>query len=1130
LNRRFEPPHPTVPTFATRSLQGPTFVGRERELAVLRACLHQLGQGRGSIALILGEPGIGKTRLAEEIMTDAGAAGRLTVRGNCWEGGGAPPYWPWIEALRTCARQIDLGAVPDHVAVDLRELDLVPSSTARVPAAAPTDHERARFRLFDAVAVFLRSASAQRPLVVVLDDLHAADQPTLLLLQFVARELRDAPVFLLGCYRDAYARGDVNVHATLAAIARNAVALPLYGFAEAEVGVIVDRASSRPASPAVKAAVFQATGGNPFFVDEVVRALAASGRLHDEAAVVLPVPGGVRGAILERSTNLSPASRRILSVAVIIGHEFDVPVLSRAASVSATAVLTAVTDARASALVVERNDVLGRYAFRHGIVRETFYAEVPLEERAAAHRRVADALETLYARDRDAHVAELAYHFAMAVPQGDPGKAIACCRQAGDHAIRRLAAEEAVGHYTRAVQVLAVTGGDEALRCELLLALGYAHEAAGQLETARLTFTEAARIARRRDDVASFVRAALGPGELWARKFVASIFEKSDVALLEEALHVAADEPTRCRVMARLGPALATAGAPARGRDCSEAALATARALGDRELLAHALLARHATLLVPSHVEERLAIGNEVVRVGADIGNAELVLRGHFFRFHDLAESGDVIAATLENASLAAQMQDVRDPFEERNLTINEAAVALFEGRIDASEESAQRAATLAHRTAGPQARNENVGIVVLLQFVMIRREQLRLAEMERELRQLAAAYPWIVGIHALLALVELERRNLDGVQRELDLLANDAFASVPFDVAWLGTMCVVAELCAALRDRDRAALVYERLLPFRHRNAVVAGTSWLGTVERYLGLVAHSCGRLDEAVAHLRTACAWHERTGGALWLGHSYVELAAALRERSAPGDLGQAETALAHARRLAHASPSARLHERIAAAADRPSDACLEGRPRGSDGRVIRKEGEYWTVLYAGTVVRLKMSAGMTCLAYLLHHPRREFHASELLAEVYRTPSDAFAAGDRTGSVAPAGVRGAPSIEVIDAAALTAYRTRIRELRAELEAAKEQDDAPRVDALQREFDVLTRELGRGLGWGGRSRRAGSPGERARVNVTRMMRTAIARIAAVHSELARHLRAAIRTGTFCAYHPPAGDETWGA
>lgn len=1129
--------------FVSRSIRGPAFVGRDRELEILRTCLGRLDEGRGSVSLIFGEPGIGKTRLAHELMEEAVTASKLAVRGTCWEGGGAPAYWPWVEALRVCARQVDRATVADQVATQLAELGALPALNLPASHAAPpepvADPERSRFRLFEAIADFLRLTSATRGLVLVLDDLHAADRPSLLLLQFLARELRDAPVLLIGCYREPLMRQDAVLDATLAAIARDAIALPLFGLGEREVARFIDSAFGVRGSAAVKAAVRRATGGNPFFMDEVVRLLAADGRSSVDGVVGLPIPGTVRGAIRERLKPLGPGSRALLAVAAIIGHEFDLPLLTAASGQPSFSVLAAVGEARAAAIVVERPESLGRYAFSHGIVRETLYADVPLQERGAAHRRVADALETRYAHDLDAHVAELAYHFAMAAPQDDPAKAIGYCRAAGDRAMRQFAAEEAVTHYTRALQILALTGSDEATRSDLLLALGYALEATGSFETARQTFTEAADLARRRGDVDTFVRAALGPGQLWAKKFIASVFEKSDIAMLEEALALATDDVTRCRILARLGPALALDGSRARGQMYSAEALHRARSLGDWRLLADTLLARHATLLNPSHVGARLTVADEVVRVASEHGDTELALRGRFLRFHDLAESGDAIAADLENARLAALIRRSRDPFEEWNVTVNQAALAFFHGRLATSEELAERAAALAFCTPGQQARTENAGIVVLLQFGMIRREQLRLSDLEHELRQIAVSYPWIVGSRALLALVELERGRPHLARRELDVLASDAFGAVALDIAWLGTMCVTAEICADLHERERAGLLYDRLLPFRRLNATVAGACWLGSAERYLGLAARCSQRLDAAVEHLEIACESQKHMGGPLWSAHTLMDLAETLRERGAARDAERAASVLDTAAAMARTLGSRRLDVRVAAlSATTPSPTEPVSRPHvaGSSPaarpspRVIRQEGEFWTLAYGGTVVRLKQSPGLICLAHLLRHPGREFHASELLSVVYPSPHGNGAPFDETVGKS-ASVHGESDAgSLIDANARLAYQSRLSQLRAEIDEATTARDEARATVLQAEVDAIAHELGRSIGRGGQPRRAGSPGERARVNVTRMLRTALARIAATHTELASHLRGAVRTGTFCSYRPQIIDPFWDA
>ena len=256
-------------------------VGRERELAELVGGLDNAFAGRGGLFLLVGEPGIGKSRLAEELIAQARARGARVLVGRCWEAGGAPAYWPWVQSLRPYLRDTDADSLRSQLrggAADLARLfpelrDLL----ADLPPAPQLESEGARFRLFDSMTAFLKSAAARRPLVLVLDDLHAADEPSLLLLQFVARALGESRLLIVGAYRDVDPTLSDPLTTTLAELAREPVTrtLTLAGLGEADVARFIELAAPGSSAAELGPAVHAETEGNPLFVGEIVRLLAA---------------------------------------------------------------------------------------------------------------------------------------------------------------------------------------------------------------------------------------------------------------------------------------------------------------------------------------------------------------------------------------------------------------------------------------------------------------------------------------------------------------------------------------------------------------------------------------------------------------------------------------------------------------------------------------------------------------------------------------------------------------------------------------------------------------------------------------------------------------------------------------
>ena len=428
------------------------FIGRERELGELRQHLERVRGGQGCVMLIAGEPGIGKTRTTEEFAGCAERAGARVLWGRCYEGEGAPAFWPWIQILRSYAQDCDPSALRAEMgpgAADIAELvSDVRERLPDLPAPLPSQPAQARFRLFDSITTFLTGAARRQPLVLILDDLHWADTPSLLLLEFLARELRQAQVLVVGTYRDVEAKHPHPLARTLAELARLGFSrtILLSGLGQGDVAHFIESASGLVPPAGLVAAVAKETDGNPFFVIEIVRLLAAEGRLERPEAVQpwsLTVPPSVRAAIGQRLSRFSETCQRILTIAAVIGRDFGLRTLERVSELSADQLLEVLEEAEAARAVAAVPGAVGRYRFVHALIRETLYNELPSTRRVRLHRQVGEALEALDEPSRQAHLAELAHHFFQAAPGGAVDKAITYAWRAGDSALGLLAYEEA---------------------------------------------------------------------------------------------------------------------------------------------------------------------------------------------------------------------------------------------------------------------------------------------------------------------------------------------------------------------------------------------------------------------------------------------------------------------------------------------------------------------------------------------------------------------------------------------------------------------------------------------------------------------------------------------------------------
>ena len=448
-----------------------SFVGRERELAEFRTAFDDALAGRMSVFLIAGEPGIGKTRLADELTSLAQARGAKVRWGRCWEAGGAPAYWPWVQALRAHIRDGDNERIREEFApgaADIAQMlpelhELFPD----LPPAPSLDPEGARFRLFDSTASFLRAASDAQPIVLVLDDLHAADTPSLLLLQFLARSLREARIVLVGSYRDTETGAGDPLSEAVAEVRREPVtrAIRLGGLDVSEVARLIELTASTPPSEELAAAIHRETEGNPLFVGELVRLLASEGRLEEVARSPWKpsIPEGVREVIGHRLRHLSNDCKRLLSVASVLGREFRLDALGRVSGRADEELLEVLDEAQRARVVVDIPAGRGGLRFSHALIRDSLYGGLGRGERVRLHRRAAEALEDLYCADLDPHLAELAHHSFEAALGGDPDKAIEYARRAGDQAAAALAYEEAARLYQMGLEALELNApADEA--------------------------------------------------------------------------------------------------------------------------------------------------------------------------------------------------------------------------------------------------------------------------------------------------------------------------------------------------------------------------------------------------------------------------------------------------------------------------------------------------------------------------------------------------------------------------------------------------------------------------------------------------------------------------------------------
>jgi DNA-binding SARP family transcriptional activator len=870
------------------------FVGRREELRDLYAALERALGGRGSLFLVAGEPGIGKSRLADEVARRAEARGAIVLWGRGWEAGGAPPYWVWVHALRSYIQDVDPDTLRRQLGRGAPEIaQILPALHDVLPdLGEPTapESEGARFRLFDAVTSFLRAAAETRPLALIFDDLHAADTPSLLLLQFVARELSRERMVIIATFRDvAPVPGDV-LTATLAELARERGTrrIALQGLALGDVARIIQSTTGTDPPQALTEAIYTETEGNPLFVTEVARLLASDDRLGGEAWRPA-IPPGVREVIGQRLRMVSESCRGTLGLASVIGREFEVPTLERLSEQPAPELLGALDEATEARLIGDSPGSPGRLRFSHALIRDTLYDELPSARRALVHRRLGETLEGLHAHDLDPHLAELAHHFWQA---SEVGKAVDYAWAAGDRAVRLLAFEEAARLYERALEALERDRPDDvSTRCELLLTLGEARMRAGDSVRARETLRDAAAAARLAKDPERLARAA----ELYGGRFVwpRAISDDALLPLLEEALAALGegDSTLKVRILARLTTARRSDPSRARMDALGRQAVEMARRIGDDLTLAYVLDAHVSAMGGPPNVADHEAAARELIAVARAAGDREREFSGHENLLNIANERGNPETVEAELAAMVEIADELRQPAQRWLVAVVRATRALNVGDFERAEEMIEAAYSV-----GRSVESWSAGVCRGTELLVLRRAQGRLSELgeTHPLEQFAS--PLVV--RCVRTRLDAEAGRNAEASGALAELAGEDLATLHLDEEWTFCMSLLAEACALLADAGPARKLYDVLSPYSGLNVIAVPEVLFGSVDRVLGVLAGMLGRWDVAEGHFTAALEMDRRMSARPWAAHTRHDHAAMLLARDAPGDRERAAGLLAEA----------------------------------------------------------------------------------------------------------------------------------------------------------------------------------------------------------------------------------------
>jgi len=885
------------------------FFGRDAELARLSETQKtSVTEQHLRVTLISGEPGIGKTTLVAQAARVIHANGANVLYGHCQEGLGAP-YQPWSEALSQLIEHTDEVLLQQFVnANGLALARLVPDLALRLSLPVPesgSDADAERFLILEGVARLLAFASQQTPIMLVLDDLHWVDAASLQVLRHLVSSAKPMAVLVVGTYRESDLSRGHPLIGVLADLRRETGVerLGLVGLDDTAIRDIIVTAAGHDeggqALPLAQA-LHRETGGNPFFLLEVIIHLAESGAFTQDASgrsilatdlENLELPSSVREVVAHRVARLGEPVVQVLSTAAVIGREFDLELLTAVAEVDETQLLTMLEGAKGAGLIMESESEAGRYRFLHALIQHTLYQDLGTTRRHRAHQRIAEALEARSMGDNQP-VTELAHHWLAAARPADATKALFYARRAGDAALAAFAPLDAVRWFTQALELQArYTQKDDREHCALLTALGTAQRRAG-LPEHRDTLREAGRIAQRLADRDLLIELAL------SRDAGFDDYTEVDpdrLAVLEAAL--AAVGPEDSAVRARLLACLAEETDPRDAKRRSELAceaIDMARRTGDDATLLDVLVVAFTPLMLPDMLDRRLQETSVALALAERSGDVPGRFQAVYSRGWAVMDTGDLdmFDACLTELETIAARTGV--PYHWWQIFLVRSWRHLLAGRTTEAEAVSNALLDLGTRIGHP-----NAGAVYGAQFLQRNQQQGRLAELVDVAAQGLAENPSLTAWRMTLMNIYCDLGRYEDCASLFDIGYAANFNDIPFNILWIQAVCEYADCAADMGRTDAAPRLYELLLPYASRFVFFSAKDY-GAAARPLGRLATLLGRYDDAETHLRAALAMHERLQAPYWIARTQLDLAELCVARQGATDTATARELIAQAQR--------------------------------------------------------------------------------------------------------------------------------------------------------------------------------------------------------------------------------------
>jgi tetratricopeptide (TPR) repeat protein len=902
-------------------------VGRDAEMAAVWDAFKRVAGGEGrKVLLIGGEAGLGKTTLVAEVARAASDAGACVLFGHCEEDL-ASPYQLFAEALGHYVTHAEEAQLLDHVGAHGSELvRLVPALARRLPGLPPskaTDADTERYLLFAAAVGLLVQVSRDRPVLLVLDDLQWADKASLQMLRHLAAADQPLRLLFLGTYRDDELSRSHPVLDFLAAMHRQhgVERIELTGLDDVGVVSLMEAVAGQNLDGAavdVARAVYRETDGNPFFVTEVLRHLSETGAISQDntgqwvagdTVDALTLPESVRVVIGARVGRLGHDAERVLSLAAVIGRDFDLDLLARVTRQSEDDLLDVLEAAAAVALVREIGDTQGRYTFAHALIQHTLYEDLGPTRRARAHRRIAEALEDICGGRPGPRVGELARHWVAADEPIDLTRAIDYSRQAGDAALGALAPADALGYYTQA-QNLCVRADepDPVLELDLAIGLGTAQRQTGD-PAFRDTLLGAARRADDLDDTDRLVAAALANDRGWVSA-VGDIDDDKVEILETAAARLATDHPGRPLVLATLCSEVIYGSPLDRRRLLADEALALAERSADEAVTVRVLNHVFVPLFVPSLLDQSLTRTAETLTRAERVGDPALLFFAAWWRAAAAGRAGDIDEVDRCYAMAGSLADQLDQPTLIWTHTMALAERAQIAGDTDEVERLTTKALAVGMESGQPDAT-----VYFGTQISRVVWQQGTLGDLTPLIEETIADNPRLPA-HSLLAMASAEGNQFEDATRLLEDFAAEGF-ELPLDPLWLTAMAMYAEAAIECREPRYAEPLFDLLAPWAGQFCTDGGVTAHGPVSHYLGGLATVLGRYDEATAYLSRAAALNARIGAKFFAARTDLTWGRTLVERNAPGDADKARHLLSKSQAVAQAHGYAKVEQRAAEA---------------------------------------------------------------------------------------------------------------------------------------------------------------------------------------------------------------------